>query len=246
MRTAVFSDVHGNLVALEAMLADLERRPVDQLICLGDALQGGPQPREVAQRLAELACQVVLGNADWFVLTGEAQREPVTEEQLAVAAWSHERLGPNDLELIRSYEATIELDLGGARRMLAFHGSPASYDDVILPGTPEDEMRALLGSAAAEVLAGGHVHTQWVRRLDGRLLLNPGSVGLGYDHDADPVVPFPWAEYAVITSEDERLEIELLKTTFDVDAVVAAYDATDHPFAAQDAARWSASPRRRP
>ncbi|HMQ32568.1 MAG TPA: metallophosphoesterase family protein [Chloroflexaceae bacterium] len=71
MRVAVFSDIHGNAVALEAVLADCEARGAERLLCLGDAVQGGPQPAEMVARLRALGCPVVMGNADVWLLSGE-------------------------------------------------------------------------------------------------------------------------------------------------------------------------------
>jgi len=83
MRVAVIADIHGNAVAFDAVLADLETQTVDRVVCLGDAIQGGPQPSEVAARLRELRCPVVYGNADAFLLTGESGAESLTPQQYA-------------------------------------------------------------------------------------------------------------------------------------------------------------------
>lgn len=89
MRIAVISDIHGSLVALEAAMADLKRHPVDQMVCLGDAIQGGPQPAEVVQRLRELACPVVMGNSDAFLLTGEETgHENISPQRRIKREWS--------------------------------------------------------------------------------------------------------------------------------------------------------------
>jgi predicted phosphodiesterase len=237
VRTAVFSDVHGNLVALEAMLEDLERRPVDQLVCLGDTLQGGPQPLECAERIAELGCPVVLGNADAFVLTLDPGAEPAGEEMLETARWSQERLGERGLELIRGYEPTVGVELGAGRTMLAFHGSPGWYNEILLPSTPEDVVRGALDGLDADVVAGGHVHMQWTRPIAHKVLLNPGSVGLAYDHEQPEGVSYfePTAEYAVVS---DRLEIELRRVPFDPDAVVRAVEQTGRPHAEQYVRGW--------
>jgi predicted phosphodiesterase len=235
--TAIFSDVHGNLVGLEAMLHDLERRPVDQLVCLGDALQGGPQPLECAERIAALGCPVVLGNADVFVLTLDPGDFPLTDAQIETARWSQEQLGERGLDLIRSYAPTADLDLGGGHALLAFHGSPDSYDEILLPSTPEDDVRAALDGTTADVAAGGHVHLQWTRPIGHRVLLNPGSVGLAYDHEqpADDFRFEPTAEYAVVS---DLLEIELRRVPFDAQAVVRAVEQTGRPHAEEYLYGW--------
>src|SRR6185437_2044182 len=78
MRIAVISDIHGNCIALDAVLADQRARALDQVVCLGDAIQGGPQPAETVARLRELGCAIVMGNADAWLLTGEATGSEAT------------------------------------------------------------------------------------------------------------------------------------------------------------------------
>src|SRR4051812_8483704 len=235
MRTALISDVHGNAVALDAVLSDLERDPVDQVVCLGDMIQGGSQPTEVVRRLRELACPVVLGNADAFLLDPAAGEEDKTERQLAVRAWTLAQIGDDGAAFIEAFRPTVDVSLGDGRRLLAFHGSPASFDDIVLPQLEEDEFRRLLGPPAANVLAGGHVHLQWLRRYGDSTFLNPGSVGLAYDHaqpdDADDLRVDAMAEYARLDVEGDRLQIAFRRIPFDRDAVLAAIDASGMPYA---------------
>src|SRR4051812_42127029 len=125
MRIAVLSDVHGNRVGLDATLEDLQRRPADQVVCLGDMIQGGPQPTEVLARLRELACPVVMGNADAWLLSGQAtDAEPTTEQQRAVREWQLTRLAPEDRAYIELFQPTVEIALGDGRTLLCFHGTP--------------------------------------------------------------------------------------------------------------------------
>lgn len=241
MRTALVSDVHGNAVALEAVLADLERRPVDRVVALGDMVQGGPQPAEVVDRLAGLGWPVVLGNADAFLLDPEASAEPASEAQLEARAWSVERLGAERLEAIRSYAPTVEAELGGGRRLLACHGSPRSFDDFLFPDTPDGVFRALLGEPDADVVAGGHIHQQFLRRAGRWLFVNPGSVGLSYHHlqEGDGFRADPWAAYAVVESDgDGALEVAFRRVLFDAEALVEVVLGSGMPHAEQVASRW--------
>ncbi|MDQ4081387.1 MAG: metallophosphatase family protein, partial [Actinomycetota bacterium] len=132
MRVALISDIHANAVALDAALSHLHQDRVDEVVCLGDVAQGGPQPAEAVDRLRALECRVVLGNADAFLLDPDASREPATARHLEVRAWTLERLGEERLEYLRTFEPTVEMELGPGRSLLCFHGSPASYDDVVL------------------------------------------------------------------------------------------------------------------
>lgn len=241
MRTAVFSDVHGNLVGLETFLADSADRAVDNYVCLGDALQGGPQPRECLERLVALGCPIVLGNADAFLIDLDPGIEATTEEQLEVARWTQSEVGTEGIERIRAFEPTVRLELGGARALLAMHGSPGSFDEILLPSTPEEETRAAIADVDADIVAGGHVHMQWTRPIAHRVILNPGSVGLAYDHeqeDDENVRLSPWAEYAIVDSADGRLSIELLRVRFDPAKVISAIERSDRPSGASFARGW--------
>jgi predicted phosphodiesterase len=241
LRTAVFSDVHGNLVGLETFLADAADRAVDGYVCLGDALQGGTQPRECLERLVALGCPIVLGNADAFLIDLDPGIEATTEEQLEVARWSQSELGTDGIELIRAFEPTVRLELGGGRALLAMHGSPGSFDEILLPSTPEEETRAAIADVDADIVAGGHVHMQWTRPIAHRVILNPGSVGLAYDHeqeDDENVRLSPWAEYAIVDSADDRLSIELLRVHFDPAKVISAIERSGRPSSASFARGW--------
>ena len=226
------------------MLSDLERDPVDQAVCLGDALQGGCQPAEVLRLLRELGCPIVLGNADAFVLDADAGEEVPTERQLDVRDWTRAQLGEQGLLFIESFEPTITSSLGDGRALLAFHGSPTSYDDIILPPLDEDEFRRLLGPPDADVLTGGHVHLQWLRRYGSSTFLNPGSVGLSYDHvqpDDDMRVD-AFAAYARVATGDGRLEIAFRRVPFDRDAVISAIASSGIPHADALAEQWRPHP----
>ena len=235
MRVAILSDMHGNCVALDAVLTDLQHDPADQVVCLGDAIQGGPQPAETVARLRALGCPVVMGNADAWLLSGEASgSEPMTAEQEAIRVWSLAQLSAADRAFIAAFQPTVELPLEGGRRLLCFHGSPHSFDDVILPETPEAEFTRLLGPFAPALLTGGHTHLQQVRRLGDGFFFNPGSIGVVYDRH-QPEVGFqldPWAEYALLTSEAGRLRLEFRRVPFAVADLLAALDASGRPHAA--------------
>lgn len=199
MPLALVSDIHGNDLALAAVVAELERLGVEQVVCLGDVAQGGSQPAEVLDRLARLGWPVILGNADAFLLEVDpSSPEPATDEQLERRTWTLGQLSDAQLEQIRAFVPTLDVEVDGLT-LRAFHGSPRSYDDVVLPETPDGVAERLLGGSGVDLLAGGHTHLQWTRYVDGALYVNPGSVGLAYDRfDSEPV-PIEVAEYALVT-----------------------------------------------
>jgi predicted phosphodiesterase len=244
MRTAIIADIHGNAVAFDAVLAALEREPVDQAVCLGDVAQGGPQPAECLQRLHALAGPVVLGNSDAFLLSVDAaanSAEPVTARHLETRTWSLAQLSDELVDYMAGFQRTVEAPLGGDYSLLAFHGSPRSFDELLFPETSDEQFADAVGESDASVLAGGHVHLQWLRRLGDALFLNPGSVGLAYDR-SQPEEDFrldPWAEYAVVTADDSFLGIEFRRLPFDPSGVARATLESGMPHAETRAREWT-------
>ena len=250
MRLAVISDIHGNCVALDAVLADVERHPVDGWVCLGDALQGGPQPLEVVERLETLGGPVILGNADAFLLDASVGEEEAAgtgrEEQLRlVRDWTIDALGPRGVDAIRGFVPTAEIDLGAAGTLLAFHGGPDDYNHILWPETPTDELEATFAGHDASTFCGGHTHLQWTVRLGERTYFNPGSVGSGYNRHLGGEVSFhfdAFAAYAILSTLGAEVRLEFKRIPFDVDALDAAARASGHPDGAAFAARYG--PRR--
>jgi len=244
MRTAILSDIHGNAVALRAVLAELDDEGIAQAVCLGDVVQGGPQPEECVDLVAGRGWPIVLGNADAFVLdpaTAAGSSESVTERQLVVRAWTDGRLTDAQRDRIAAWVPTVSADLGDGRSLLACHATPAAYDPVVLPDAPEDEFRDAFGGAGADVVACGHIHLPYLRRIGSTIVLNPGSVGLGYDHGQDPeTIRFdPWAAWAIVSTGGGRLSVDFRRTPFDVGAVVGAYGASGMPHADEYAEGWT-------
>lgn len=251
MKIVVISDIHGNCVALDAVLADLRQEgwvAGDPMVCLGDAIQGGPQPAEVVARLRDLACPVVMGNADAWLLTGEETGDEAIsadrQQQMdAVRAWSLSRLAEADRAFIAGFQPTVSLPLDGDRRLLCFHGTPQSFDGVILPTTSEADFSALLAPFLPAIQTGGHTHMQQIRRIgtSAGFFFNPGSVGLAYSHQ-QPDSAFqadPWAEYAVLSTAGGGLRLELRRVPFDVAALRACYQSSGRPYAAEALAQYA-------
>ncbi|MES2453306.1 MAG: metallophosphoesterase family protein [Pseudomonadota bacterium] len=230
MRIAVISDIHGNIAALDAVLADIATRDVDLIVNLGDICSGSLFPSETADRLMPLALPTIRGNHERQLVT--LPRERMGQSDLYAA----ERLRPDQLAWLGGLPTSLRI----ADDVLLVHGTPDSdltyfletvTEDGLREATlPEVEQRA--GDTDAAAILCGHTHLpRSVRLTDGRLIVNPGSVGLpAYDDDR----PFPHvvesgsphARYAVITGAEGRWSAELIMVDYDWQG--AAQDAEAH------------------
>ena len=202
--------MHGNAVAFRAALADVEDDRPDLIVALGDVAQGGPQPRECVELLRELDCPCVFGNSDEFLLTldlGAEEAEDV-DRLMTTAEWSREQLGEDGLDFLRGFDPTVE-----AGRVLCCHATPTSIETVVLPETPPEDV----GPLAADAVAAGHVHQQWLRRFDRTLWFCVGAIGVGR-----------WCEYALV--DDESLAVEFRRILFDLDELVADACSKEFPY----------------
>jgi putative phosphoesterase len=241
-RLALLSDQHANDVAFRAALEDVERLGVEEIVCLGDVVQGGAEPAQTLDRLAALGCETVLGNADAAVLAVPTDSpEPITERFLEVREWTLAQLDSSQLEQIRAFAPVVRRELDGVS-LLLFHGSPRSYDDVLLPELGSEALEPFLGHRA-ELLAGGHTHLQWTRRIEDALYVNPGSIGISYDRHEDPPVLRPLAEWALVTVVDGAVAVEFRQVPYAIDDVRAEAKASGRPYADEWAKQWGASSR---
>jgi len=239
VQLALIADIHGNLPALEKVIADIERGTCDQVICLGDVAVG-PQPVETLDRLRQLGCPAVMGNWDACMLGDDPKVDGELAEMLVDACtWSTAQLRPEHLDYVRSFKDTLEVRLDDETLLLASHGSPRSFDDAIFATTPDEELEQMLAGRQAAVYATGHTHFQLFRRFGESVVLNVGSVGQPFRRQRAGVMHVsPWAEYCVVTAEDGRLAVEFRRTPIDVDEILRTMLASGMPHADWWADHW--------
>jgi predicted phosphodiesterase len=233
-RIGLISDIHGNLLALDAVLAELDREQLDGLICLGDVAVG-PQAHETLARVRGLDCPVIMGNWDaWFLAPPAPPQDEVGLKLHEITAFWAEELDDDDLAYMRSFVPQLKLPLEDGETALCFHGSPSSYDDFIFATTPDEVVRGMFGDVRAPLMIGGHAHVQLLRRFEHILFVNPGSVGLPFaEWWPDRVRIAPRAEYGLLVHEEGSLRVELRRTTYDVEALLRLSLASGMPHA-----RW--------
>jgi predicted phosphodiesterase len=232
MRIGIVSDIHGNLLALEALLAELERASLDRVLCLGDVAAVGPWPHESIDRLRQLDWHFVMGNTDAWLLEPklESPHHPDARRMEEIELWGSRQLTPEDRAFVAGFAPMVEVDLEGEQRLVAYHGAPASFSIEILPSTPTEDLDTHLGQHTASVYAGGHTHEAMIRRHRSALVVNPGSVGLPFEQlDSGEAWSPPYAEYAVLESDETRLSVTLCRLPIDVQRLAAAARETEQP-----------------
>jgi putative phosphoesterase len=242
MRLALISDIHGNLVALEAVLAEIAQQNIEHMLCLGDVAAFGPQPLQVLARLQALGCPVVMGNTDAGLLNPlllQPATEPTSRDQ-DIQRWGAQQLSESDKSYIRTFQATISYPLADGKTLLAYHGSPRSFRERLLPTTSEEDLEQAFAGCRADIMVGGHTHMQMFRRYKDMLIVNTGSVGLAMDRVSpiEEVHNPAWGEYAVLTVEGNALNVELRRTPFDVHALHRAIESSGIPHAEWLANEW--------
>ena len=235
MRGALLADIHGNALALDVVLGDLHDRRIDRIVSLGDVAAMGPEPAACVERLDSLGLTAVMGNTDWALLHPQPGRWKDERYRRFgdIEGWCAGQLREHHRQSIAAYAPTVELALGPDARLLAYHGSPRSFDDLIEATTPLETVDSWFEQTAALVYAGGHTHQPFVRRCRQAFVVNPGSVGLAYEQDAASGEKRnrPWAEYAIIDYQRGQAAFELRRVPYDGAAVVAQAVANGMPHA---------------
>ena len=235
MRLAILADIHGNLPALEAVLADIARREVEGMLHLGDLVGYGPHPEEVVARVREQDIGGVVGNYDLAVChpdpdEGAARylRPDLSGVGRETYLWTRERIGSGTREVLAALPAQLRIE-EGQRSFLFTHGSPERPNEYLLADTPEDRLRELFAGSGADVMVVGHTHCPQAREVGEWLLLNPGSVGKPKDGD-------PRASYLILDTE-RGLTAEHVRVEFDVETVATVSVDSGLPPAQAEALR---------
>jgi len=216
------------------VLSRIEQCGADLTICLGDVATLGPEPERVLELLQQRRAVCVLGNHDEFMIRPEAVAEytsiPVLLDSIA---WCRTQLSAASVEAIRGFRATYELELENGERLFTYHGTPASNTTDLLATSAPEQVEKWVGNAAGSVLAGGHTHLQMLRQHRGRLLINPGSVGMPFEEYAagGPPKVLPHAEYAWIESRARSVKVSLERIALDKSALRKSVRAVDFPLA---------------
>jgi predicted phosphodiesterase len=235
LRLAVLSDIHGNLIALEAVLADLKQAGgADKTWVLGDLCAFGPRPVECLQMIRDIPnAKVISGNTDRYLVTGQRPTvEPKDEaqwkeqpEQLrqreADFSWTVSKLGFADYEYLTKLRHELSLEAPGYGWVIGYHGAPGDDERMLYPDTPTEEVLDQMLDCEGRLGFGGHTHMPMDRDLGAWRVVNVGSVGMPQDLNR--------ACYALVTFEDGIATVDLRHIEYDLMAAARDMQQQDHP-----------------
>lgn len=213
MRVAALYDVHGNLPALDAVLADVEAAGVDAIVIGGDAV-GGPWPAETLARLRELPWPAhwIRGNGERELVPGEQGNAPA-----AVTAFVREQLDEADVRELTALPLTLTLEIDGLGEVLFCHATPRNDHEIRTAISPDDRWAEVLAGVSQPVVVCGHTHVQFDRRVGGVRIVNAGAVGMAYEG-------VPCAAWALLGPD-----VELRTVPLDGVALAAAIAGSGYP-----------------
>jgi len=220
IRIAVLADIHANVPALEAVVEDIRRQSVDEVLVGGDLVGRGPQGARVVEILDELGWPSIRGNHEDYVL--EFRRHEVPDDWLVAEIWAASRWMADELDdwhaqYIDSLPFSCAAESAPGLRLV--HGSPTSYHEGIGPWTSDETLREHLNSVDEDLLVCAHTHRPLRRSVSAGRVVNVGSVGLPFNGDAR-------AHYALFEYADGDWEVELRRIDYDRDQFLEIYRET--------------------
>ncbi len=226
IRIAIFSDLHGNSAATEAVLAAIDAERPDAVYCLGDLVGYGARPNETITLVRERGIPTIMGNYDDGVGfdrddCGCAFKDPEEEARGQESLfWTRAETIPEIKAYLRTLVPEIRFEAEGVRFRLV-HGSPRRMNEYLFEDRDPRSLVRIAQGADADVLVFGHTHKPWVREIEGVFFVNDGSVGKPKDGD-------PRAAWALFTLEAGKpVEVEIRRAPYDVAAMAAAIRAAE-------------------
>ena len=243
MRVATLYDIHANLPALEAVLAEVRDAEIDRIVVGGDVVPG-PMPREALALLLglDIPVQFIHGNGELAVLAqinntdpemvtywGTATGEPLPEPHRSVLRWTAQEIHPPYDNVLRSSPKTLQLEISGLGSVLFCHATPRSETEIFTRLTPENLLVPVFGGLDAGLVVCGHTHMQFDRTIAGIRVVNAGSVGMPFGS--------PGADWLLLGPD-----VELRHTPYQLEMAALRIRETRYPQAEEFAAQYVLQP----
>ena len=219
MRLAFVADIHGNLLALEAILADLQQQKPDAVYLVGDQVNRCPWNNEVMALVGDQGWPAIAGNHDLIVgmINTPQNRPPFTNQvRFPTLWWTQAQLTETHLAVLRQWPEELTITLDGLPAIRVVHGIPGNAFVGILPEDREQKVRQLLTGMTEPILVCGHVHRPLARTVDRWQVFNGGSVGIPYNSD-------PRAQYLLLDSVDHQWVPTFRRIEYDHSPIAQAF-----------------------
>lgn len=224
MRLAFISDIHGNANALDAVLENLKENQVEKVYVLGDICYRGPEPQRSLDLVRSLNTDVIKGNADEWVIRGVNQGE-VPDQALEMMNkerdWICSQLKEESIDYLRGLPTELKLKVEGIN-IHAYHATPKSLFDVVLPHESEEMMTTKMMVEEADIYVYAHIHKPFIRYINGKCMINLGSVGLPFDG-------LNKASYALLDIHEGSFQTSIVRVGYDVNQTIKQFKDSDYP-----------------
>lgn len=225
VKIAFISDIHGNAVALEAVLQDIRKKNIEKICVLGDICYRGPEPKKALELVRSLQADVIKGNADEWVVRGVKKGE-VPDMALEMMSkerdWIFSKLEQIDIDYLSQLPTELKLVEQGID-IYAFHATPSSLFEII-PQNAEDSLlhEKVLSKQDSTIYLYAHIHKPYIRYINGKVIMNIGSVGLPFDGVTK-------ASYGVIHINESGFSTSIERVDYDTEKVMKQYTETNYP-----------------
>jgi len=224
MRIAFISDIHGNATALDGVLADINQRNVEKIFVLGDLCFRGPEPQRSLDLVRSLNTEVIKGNADEWVVRGIKEGE-VPDSALGMMCkerdWTFSQLDKASIDYLKNLPTELKLEYGKIR-IHAYHATPYSLFEVVPPYESDQVIAEKMMGSDADIYIYAHIHKPYIRYINGRCIINIGSVGLPFDGLAK-------SSYAILEIQEERFQTSIVRVDYNVNKVINQFIEPDYP-----------------
>lgn len=226
-KVALISDVHSNILALDAVIERIDELGIEDTYCLGDLVGYTPFPNEVIERLRNTAIPCIMGNYDDGVAYSKPECSCLydTEEEVRLGGasllWTIKNTSPENREWLKTLPKELRLTIDG-HRILLFHGSPWRLEEYLHEDSPTGVFKKAIREFPADVYIFAHTHRPYVKRADVSLFVNVGSVG-------KPANPCLAAEFAVLTVDTGTVSCHFEQVAYAVDALREAIRESELP-----------------
>ena len=225
MKIAFISDIHGNATALESVLMDISNRNVDKIVVLGDLCFRGTEPRRSLELVRSLNTDVIKGNADEWVVRGIKEGEvpnAAIEMMNQERDWTFAQLDHEMITYLENLPEELNLEYGGMK-IHVFHATPTSLFDVVEPHADNEVIqRSIIDKNNSDLYVYGHIHKPYIRYVNGKCIINTGSVGLPLDGLND-------SSYAIVEIQKEGIQSSIVRTKYNIGQTISQFEKSDYP-----------------